>query len=60
MLAKRVQTHPTRFRDVLPNDETIELLHKSAALHDIGNVGIPDDLILLKPGKPSRRKSSRS
>jgi putative two-component system response regulator len=30
--------------------ETIELLYKSAPLHDIGKVGIPDS-ILLKPGK---------
>ena len=32
--------------------ETIELLYKSAPLHDIGKVGIPDT-ILLKPGKLS-------
>jgi putative two-component system response regulator len=32
------------------DDATIDLLYKSAALHDIGKVGIPD-LILLKPGK---------
>jgi putative two-component system response regulator len=32
------------------NAETIELLYKSAPLHDIGKVGIPDS-ILLKPGK---------
>lgn len=32
------------------NDEYINLLYKSAPLHDIGKVGIPDD-ILLKPGK---------
>lgn len=38
-----------RFRDEL-DDETIELLYKSAPLHDIGKVGIPD-AILLKPGK---------
>jgi len=32
------------------NDEKIELLYRSAPLHDIGKVGIPDS-ILLKPGK---------
>ncbi len=31
-------------------DETIDLLYKSAPLHDVGKVGIPDN-ILLKPGK---------
>jgi response regulator RpfG family c-di-GMP phosphodiesterase len=31
-------------------DEAIDLLYKSAPLHDIGKVGIPDS-ILLKPGK---------
>ena len=32
------------------NEETIDLLYKSAPLHDVGKVGIPD-AILLKPGK---------
>ncbi|WP_062714463.1 HD-GYP domain-containing protein [Grimontia marina] len=31
-------------------EETIDLLYKSAPLHDVGKVGIPDS-ILLKPGK---------
>jgi response regulator RpfG family c-di-GMP phosphodiesterase len=47
-LAERLRTHP-RFADTL-DDETIDLLYKSAPLHDIGKVGIPD-AILLKPGK---------
>jgi HD-GYP domain-containing protein (c-di-GMP phosphodiesterase class II) len=47
-LAEQLADHP-RFRDTL-DEETIQLLHKSAPLHDIGKVGIPD-AILLKPGK---------
>jgi putative two-component system response regulator len=47
-LARKLKPHP-RFRAALDN-ETIELLFKSAPLHDIGKVGIPDR-ILLKPGK---------
>ncbi|WP_319525955.1 two-component system response regulator [uncultured Desulfosarcina sp.] len=34
----------------LLDDATIDLLYKSAPLHDIGKVGVPDS-ILLKPGK---------
>lgn len=37
------------FKDYL-TDDTVDLLYKSAPLHDIGKVGIPD-AILLKPGK---------
>jgi putative two-component system response regulator len=47
-LAEALREHP-RFSAFL-TDRCIELLHKSAPLHDIGKVGIPDD-ILLKPGK---------
>jgi putative two-component system response regulator len=47
-LAGKLRDH-SRFRSQL-DDETIELLYKSAPLHDIGKVGIPD-AILLKPGK---------
>jgi len=47
-LAQKLRDHP-RFRAQL-DDDTIELLYKSAPLHDIGKVGIPD-AILLKPGK---------
>lgn len=47
-LARSLQNHP-RFADVL-TDENVELLYKSAPLHDIGKVGVPDR-ILLKPAK---------
>lgn len=47
-LATRLRDHP-RFAANL-NDATIQLLYKSAPLHDIGKVGIPD-AILPKPGK---------
>ncbi|CAN0627404.1 putative two-component system response regulator [Burkholderia multivorans] len=48
LLAEELQTHP-RFAEFLTR-ETIDLLFKSAPLHDIGKVGIPD-AILLKPGR---------
>lgn len=48
VLARQVQTHP-RFAAVL-TDQMIAVIVKSAPLHDIGKVGIPDS-ILLKPGK---------
>ena len=47
-LTNKLRTHP-RFQDYL-NDSTIDLLFRSAPLHDIGKVGIPDR-ILLKPGR---------
>lgn len=47
-LARQLKDLP-RFSSEL-TDENIELLYKSAPLHDIGKVGIPDN-ILLKPGK---------
>ncbi|MET0094034.1 MAG: HD domain-containing phosphohydrolase [Sedimenticola sp.] len=47
-LANQLRDHP-RFRDAL-DERSIELIYKSAPLHDIGKVGIPDR-ILLKPGK---------
>ncbi|MDX2299084.1 MAG: two-component system response regulator [Xanthomonadaceae bacterium] len=47
LLAEKLRTH-RRFADVLC-DRTITMLFKSAPLHDIGKVGIPDR-ILLKPG----------
>ena len=47
-LALKLQPHP-RFAAYL-DEHTIEMLFKSAPLHDIGKVGIPDR-ILLKPGR---------
>lgn len=47
ILAEHLKSHP-RFSAYL-TDETIAMLFKSAPLHDIGKVGIPDH-ILLKPG----------
>ncbi len=48
ILAKYLMIHP-RFSGLL-NQEYIDLLYKSAPLHDIGKIAIPDH-ILLKPGK---------
>ena len=48
LLALKLAHHP-RFAAFLTPD-TIELLYKSAPLHDIGKVGIPDR-ILLKPSE---------
>lgn len=49
VLAEKLRFNP-RFAHFLNDDKTIELLFKSAPLHDIGKVGIPDR-ILLKPGR---------
>jgi putative two-component system response regulator len=49
-LGWRLCTHPKFAATLTPT--TIELLFRSAALHDIGKAGIPDR-ILLKPGKLS-------
>ncbi|MBF0202340.1 MAG: two-component system response regulator [Desulfamplus sp.] len=43
---RRIAKYPEHFMD----DAYIDLLTKSAPLHDIGKVGVPDS-ILLKPGK---------
>jgi putative two-component system response regulator len=48
LLANYLKSHD-RFRSFL-SDHTINMLFKSAPLHDIGKVGIPDR-ILLKPGR---------
>jgi len=47
-LALELRGH-TRFKDQL-DDQAIELLFKSAPLHDIGKVGVPDN-ILRKPAR---------
>jgi len=47
LLAKRIQ-HQKEYKEFL-SDQNIDMLYKSAPLHDIGKVGIPDN-ILLKPG----------
>ena len=48
ILAEHLRYHP-QYAHFL-NDATIDLLYKSAPLHDIGKLGVPDH-ILLKPGK---------
>lgn len=48
LLAETIRHHP-RFAAAL-TDQSIEVLVKSAPLHDIGKVGIPDS-ILFKPDK---------
>ena len=48
LLAEKLRTHP-RFSNYL-TDYNIDMLFKSAPLHDIGKVGIADR-ILLKPGR---------
>ncbi len=47
-LAQHLATHPKYAAQL--TDSYIQMLFKSAPLHDIGKVGIPDR-ILLKPGK---------
>lgn len=47
-LAIRLKDHDDFVNELTA--DTIDLLFKSAPLHDVGKVGIPDD-ILLKPGK---------
>ncbi|KMY68099.1 chemotaxis protein CheY [Desulfocarbo indianensis] len=55
-LAENLVTHPN-FSHYL-DESTVELLHKSAPLHDVGKVGVPD-AILLKPGKLTEEEMER-
>ncbi len=48
VLAEHLKTHPDYASQL--DEGTIKLLFKSAPLHDIGKVGVPDN-VLLKPGK---------
>lgn len=48
ILAQRLRRSP-EFSSLL-DDHTIEVMFKSAPMHDIGKVGVPD-AVLLKPGK---------
>ena len=53
MLAEKLKSNP-RFKSFL-TEENIDLLYKSAPLHDIGKVGVPDH-ILLKPGRLTKEE----
>lgn len=48
ILAERLRDSPRFAAQLSPDD--VELIYKSAPLHDIGKVGVPDR-ILLKPGR---------
>ena len=48
-LAEHLRFHPD-YKAELDDEDTIELFYKTASLHDIGKVGIPD-AILQKPGR---------
>ncbi|MBI5522158.1 MAG: response regulator [Desulfarculus sp.] len=48
LLAEALSSQPRHAEHLTP--QTVDLLQKSAPLHDIGKVGVPD-VILLKPGQ---------
>ncbi len=56
VLAQRLRKQ-AKYKNIL-SDQAIELLYKSAPLHDIGKVGIPDR-ILLKPDRLSPEEFER-
>lgn len=53
ILADHLSHHP-KFRDYL-TPENIQTIYKSAPLHDIGKVAVPDS-ILLKPGRLTKEE----
>ncbi|HFC54114.1 MAG TPA: response regulator [Gammaproteobacteria bacterium] len=53
LLARHLSDRP-RFREFL-TEQNIDTMFRSAPLHDIGKVGIPDN-ILLKPGRLDREE----
>lgn len=55
-LADQLRGHPDYAASLTP--ETIDLLYKSAPLHDVGKVGVPD-AILLKPGRHTPEEFER-
>jgi putative two-component system response regulator len=54
ILADKLKVNP-KYKDII-NEDFIEHIEKTAPLHDIGKVGVPD-CILLKPGKLSKEES---
>ncbi len=48
VLTRELQSDP-EYRETV-NEEFIENIHRAAAMHDIGKIGVPDE-ILCKPGK---------
>lgn len=56
MLAEKLQKHP-RFSQFICSKEYVDFYATAAPLHDIGKVGIPDD-ILRKPGKLTEEERS--
>lgn len=48
LLAERLKEHP-KYKDII-NDTLIRSYYKASPLHDIGKIGIRDE-VLLKPGK---------
>ncbi len=53
VLAEQLQRHPDS--PVRLDDITVELLYKTAPLHDIGKICMPDN-VLLKPGRLTKQE----